>query len=70
MRGLLRHRASEHICILGEPVGTYRHTALKVVPYEHYLLDVPGLNLGLDIIPFYLLRIGSALIEKHPYYPE
>ena len=42
--------------------------ALKFVPDEHNFLDVTGKPLGLHLLPFLLLRVGSVLVEEHPSY--
>ena len=66
MGRLLRNHSSKLILELAEPVRSDGHLTFKLVSDEHDLLDIAGKPLLLDLIPLYLLRIGTVLIEEHP----
>ena len=69
MRGGIRNLAIELFRIFLEPVGAYAYLALEIIAHEDDVLDVSGLNHGLDLSPLYLLRLCPRIAEQQPDYP-
>ena len=66
MRRAWRNLSAELVGVLVQPVRADGDVALEVIPYEIDLLDVPAAEHLLDLGPFDLLRIGSAVVEQKP----
>ena len=70
MRGLLRYHTAKLLLELAETVRSDGNMSLEFISDEHHLLDVSGEPLLLNLIPFLLLRIGTALVKEHPAYSD
>lgn|SRR5574344_1453798 len=70
MRRAGRNLAAKLVSIFVEPVRAHGDVALEVVPHEINLLDVALEEHLLDLGPFYLLRIGPAVVEQQPTYAK
>ena len=70
MRRLARNLSAELICIRRYAVRTHCNAALELISDEYNLLDISIQPLFLHISPLLLLRICTALVEKHPSYTD